>query len=144
METGATALAFASEGMAEMNGVAIRPNSARDIAAGIEIALVTEDPEGAFTQAVTNGAAPVKATEVKPWGQKVCRATGILSPWGRMLACSRLPWDDWAGEGVQERPWTVISPGDGGCCLTPLPPQSGRAPRPGLWLAWCCRPALSG
>ncbi len=71
METGATALAFASEGMAEMNGVAIRPNSARDIAAGIEIALVTEDPEGAFTQAVTNGAAPVKAIEVKPWGQKV-------------------------------------------------------------------------
>jgi uncharacterized glyoxalase superfamily protein PhnB len=71
METGATALAFASEGMAEMNGVAIRPNSARDIASGIEIAFVTEDPERAFTQAVASGAAPVKPVQVKPWGQMV-------------------------------------------------------------------------
>lgn len=51
--------------------LAIRPNSARDVTPGIEIAFVTEDPEGAFTRAAANGAAPRKLIEVKPWGQKV-------------------------------------------------------------------------
>ncbi len=40
METGATALAFASESFAEMNRIAIGPNTARDLPAGLEIALV--------------------------------------------------------------------------------------------------------
>jgi lactoylglutathione lyase len=71
METGSTALGFASEGMAEANGVAIRPNTPRDLAAGIEICLVTETPEAAYQHAVASGAAPVRPVEVKQWGQKV-------------------------------------------------------------------------
>lgn len=71
METGGTALAFASEAMAEMHGVAIRPNTPRDVAPGIEIALVTDEPDDAYARAVAGGAAPVKPVEVKPWGQKV-------------------------------------------------------------------------
>ncbi len=71
METGGTALAFASEGMAERNGVAIRPNAPRDAAAGIEVGLVTEDPETAYARALAAGASAVKPVEVKPWGQKV-------------------------------------------------------------------------
>lgn len=71
METGSTTLGFASEGMAEANGVAIRPNTPRDVAAGIEICLVTDTPEEAYAHAVAAGAAPVKQVETKPWGQKV-------------------------------------------------------------------------
>lgn len=71
METGDTALGFASEALAGANGVAIRPNSPRDVAAGIEICLVTDTPEAAYDHAVASGAAPVKSVETKPWGQKV-------------------------------------------------------------------------
>ncbi len=71
METGSTALGFASEALAEANGIAIRPNTPRDVAAGIQICLVTETPEQAYAHAVAMGAAPVKPVEVKPWGQKV-------------------------------------------------------------------------
>lgn len=71
LETGSTTLAFASEALAEANGLAIRPNSPRDVAAGVEICLVTETPEEAYAHAVAAGAAPVKPVELKPWGQKV-------------------------------------------------------------------------
>jgi lactoylglutathione lyase len=71
METGSTALAFAGDAMAEMNGVAIRPNRKSDVAAGFEIALVTDDPEAAYKKAVTAGAMPVKPPAAKPWGQVV-------------------------------------------------------------------------
>jgi len=71
MDTGETTLSFAAETMAEMNGLAIRPNSPRDLPAGIEICLVTESPEAAYGQAVGAGALAVKAVEEKPWGQRV-------------------------------------------------------------------------
>lgn len=71
METGSTALGFASETMAEGNDLAIRPNTPHDVAAGIEICLVTNTPEDAYAHAVAEGAAPVKPVEMKPWGQKV-------------------------------------------------------------------------
>lgn len=71
METGSTALAFASERLAEANGIAIRPNTLRDVAAGIEICLVTDAPEAAYEHAVASGAVPVKPVERKPWGQDV-------------------------------------------------------------------------
>ena len=71
METGSTALAFAGEAMAELNAVTIRPNRPGDVAAGIEIALVTEDPEVAYKKAVTAGAIAVKPPVLKPWGQTV-------------------------------------------------------------------------
>jgi lactoylglutathione lyase len=71
METGTTTLSFASNAMAEMNGLAIRPNTHHDVAAGIEIVLVTDTPEQAYEQAVAAGALPLHPVEVKPWGQKV-------------------------------------------------------------------------
>nr|WP_063571511.1 VOC family protein [Luteibacter rhizovicinus] len=71
METGETALSFAGETLAQMNGLAIRPNSLRDLPAGIEICLVTDSPEDAYEQALGAGALPVKAVEAKPWGQQV-------------------------------------------------------------------------
>jgi uncharacterized glyoxalase superfamily protein PhnB len=71
MDTGETALSFAAETMAEMNGLAIRPNSPRDLPAGIEICLVTDSPEQAYDHAVAAGALAAKAVEEKPWGQRV-------------------------------------------------------------------------
>jgi lactoylglutathione lyase len=71
MDTGETALSFAAETMAEMNGLAIRPNSPRDLPAGIEICLVTDSPEDAYDHAVAVGALAAKAVEEKPWGQRV-------------------------------------------------------------------------
>ena len=71
METGATALSFASEAMAEANGIAIRPNRPRDLASGFELCLIVSDPQEAFDRAVAAGAAPVRPPEQKPWGQTV-------------------------------------------------------------------------
>lgn len=71
MDTGETTLSFAAETMAEMNGLAIRPNSLRDLPAGIEICLVTDSPEQAYDYAVAAGALAAKAVEEKPWGQRV-------------------------------------------------------------------------
>ena len=71
METGSTALAFAGEAMAELNGVAIRPNRMDEVAAGVEIALVTDNPAAAYERAVAAGAIAVKPPELKPWGQTV-------------------------------------------------------------------------
>ena len=71
METGATALAFAHEQMAEMHGIAIRAHRSGDTPAGVEICFVTDAPEQAYTHAVAQGAVPLKAPEAKPWGQIV-------------------------------------------------------------------------
>ncbi len=71
LETGSTVLAFAGEPMAAMNGLAIRPNRKADLAAGFEIAFVTDDPEAAYGKAVSAGASAVKPPELKPWGQTV-------------------------------------------------------------------------
>ena len=66
METGATALAFASETLTEMNGLAIRPGSARDVAAEVEVALVTDAPEKAHVRAIAAGAAPASRSRPSP------------------------------------------------------------------------------
>jgi len=71
MDTGETTLAFAGEAMADMNGVAIRPNRPGELPAGFEICLVTDTPEDGYDRAVAAGAAAVKAVESKPWGQRV-------------------------------------------------------------------------
>ncbi|WP_199772948.1 VOC family protein [Ensifer adhaerens] len=89
METGQTALAFASETMAELNGFAIRANRKGDLAAGFEIALVCSAPHEAYHKAVAAGAAPVKPPEEKPWGQVV----GYVRDLNGCLVelCSELP-----------------------------------------------------
>ena len=71
METGDTTLAFAGEPMAEMNGLSIRPNRKSDVAAGYEIAMVSEDPNAAYASALEAGASAVKPPTLKPWGQIV-------------------------------------------------------------------------
>lgn len=71
MDTGETTLAFAGEAMADLNGVVVRPNSPRDLPAGIEICLVTDLPEKAYEHAISAGAFAAKAVEEKPWGQRV-------------------------------------------------------------------------
>ncbi len=63
IETGATALAFASHALAEANGLPIDPGSPPS---GAEIALVTDGVDAAFRRAVDAG-----ATAAKPWGQVV-------------------------------------------------------------------------
>jgi lactoylglutathione lyase len=71
LDTGATTLAFASEAMAQMNGIAIRPHTPQDVAAAFELCLVTNDPDAAYARALGAGAYAVKPTEQKPWGQRV-------------------------------------------------------------------------
>jgi lactoylglutathione lyase len=70
METGGTALAFASE---ELVGEEIRFRATRaaDAPPGAEIGLVTEDVASDFRRAVSAGAVPVQEPKVKPWGQTV-------------------------------------------------------------------------
>jgi len=63
METGATALAFAHEQRSEMHGIAIRVHRSGDTPAGVEICFVTD--------AVAQGAAPLKVSKAEPWGQIV-------------------------------------------------------------------------
>ena len=71
METGETALAFAGNEAAELNGLAIRPNASGTLPAGWEICLVTDNVKSGFNHAVNSGATPVAAPAEKPWGQTV-------------------------------------------------------------------------
>lgn len=72
METGATALAFAANELAE-SGLpqGFRPNTPTQPPAGIEIAFTTDDVAAAFSRAVEAGAIPVAEPKTKPWGQQV-------------------------------------------------------------------------
>lgn len=71
MQTGETTLGFAASTMAELNGLRIRPNTPGDVAAGFELCLVSDDPDGALADAVAAGATLEKAVVEKPWGQRV-------------------------------------------------------------------------
>jgi lactoylglutathione lyase len=71
MDTGATALAFASEDMVSTTCHGFRRNRLEDQAAGAEVALVTDDVPKSFTRAVAAGALPVVQPIEKPWGQVI-------------------------------------------------------------------------
>ncbi len=71
LETGATALAFASEELAKDNGLTVRFNRPKEDAAAVEVALVTPDVEAAFERAVKAGAQAAQPPKQKPWGQTV-------------------------------------------------------------------------
>ncbi len=72
LDTGETRLAFASEGLADLNGVKIVNNRLdSNKSAGIEIALVTEDVIDAYHHAIAVGAVDVHAPTEKPWGQTI-------------------------------------------------------------------------
>lgn len=71
LETGTVTLAFAAEEMAEINGLAIRPQRKDDPAQAVEIALICDDPQSAWDRAVAAGALPVSPPQTKPWKQIV-------------------------------------------------------------------------
>lgn len=72
METGATALAFASNALAESNFPGgFRANDRSRPPAGIEIAFTTEDVASAYSRAVEAGAIDLASPQTKPWGQQV-------------------------------------------------------------------------
>jgi uncharacterized glyoxalase superfamily protein PhnB len=71
LETGATALAFASEALAKDNGLSVRFHRPNEDAAAVEVAFVTPDVQAAFERAVKAGARPAQPPKVKPWGQTV-------------------------------------------------------------------------
>ncbi len=72
LDTGATALAFATHALGESNlpdGYVQASSSKQPL--GIEIALVTEFVREAHARAVSAGAISLKAPMVKPWGQTI-------------------------------------------------------------------------
>lgn len=72
METGGTALAFASNEQAATslpNG--FRQNDPSQPPVGIELAFTTDNVKVAYDKAIKGGAKKVLAPETKPWGQDV-------------------------------------------------------------------------
>ena len=71
LETGSTTLAFASHDLGKNNLPDGYLKASGDKPLGIEIALVTDDVEKAYTKAVSSGATSMRAPLAKPWGQIV-------------------------------------------------------------------------
>ena len=72
MDTGATALAFATHDLGASNlpnGYIKASHSAEPL--GMEIALVTENVAEAHAKALAAGAVSIKEPQMKPWGQTV-------------------------------------------------------------------------
>lgn len=72
LETGTTTLAFANHTLGAANlpaGYVQASQSERPL--GMEIALVAEQVEAAYAQALAAGALPIQAPVCKPWGQTV-------------------------------------------------------------------------
>lgn len=82
MNTGATSLAFAKEGMVRDLGVGFTPLRPDVAAPGIEIALTTVDVSAALAAALAAGAMLVKEAEEKPWGQTVAY---VRDPFGLLV-----------------------------------------------------------
>jgi catechol 2,3-dioxygenase-like lactoylglutathione lyase family enzyme len=72
METGTTALAFATHELGSSNlPKGYVKASSSDVPLGMEVALVTENVAAAHAKAIAAGAFSVKEPIVKPWGQTV-------------------------------------------------------------------------
>jgi lactoylglutathione lyase len=72
LETGATALAFATHELAASNLPGVYEGAtANGGRPPFEVCFVTEDVEGAYARAVEAGADPVSEPQTKPWGQDV-------------------------------------------------------------------------
>jgi lactoylglutathione lyase len=72
LETGATALGFVADFLAEKNlPDGYRRNMTGSPPSGFEVALVTEDVAAAFEKAIAAGALLVSKPEAKSWGQIV-------------------------------------------------------------------------
>lgn len=71
LNTGDIKLAFASNSLAQSNGVTFLKNDAKSDAAGFEIALIANDVRQSYNHALNNGAIAIKEPTKKPWGQDV-------------------------------------------------------------------------
>jgi lactoylglutathione lyase len=72
LDTGATTLSFAAHALGDMNfagGHVHADKSEQPL--GFEIALVTDDVEGAHTKTINAGGKEMAAPLLKPWGQTV-------------------------------------------------------------------------
>lgn len=69
LETGATALGFASIALAKSNVGDFEPQDRKNKPAGFEVSFTTNDIEKAFKQALDNGCLEVAKPQAKPWGQ---------------------------------------------------------------------------
>ena len=77
LDTGSTVLAFASETLAESNGVQFIKNTLQNPPAGFEIALIADDVHEAYQNACNEGAISIKEPTQKPWGQYVAYVRDI-------------------------------------------------------------------
>jgi catechol 2,3-dioxygenase-like lactoylglutathione lyase family enzyme len=71
LDTGSTRLSFATLELGDGNAGGVTPGDPAGRPAHFEVALVTDDVEGAFARARDAGAVVVKEPAVKPWGQTV-------------------------------------------------------------------------
>ncbi len=71
MNSGETKLSFVKESFAMQMGLAFKPNRLKDPPAGVEITLITEHVDKAFTKALDAGATVVMEPAQKPWGQSI-------------------------------------------------------------------------
>jgi catechol 2,3-dioxygenase-like lactoylglutathione lyase family enzyme len=72
MDTGATTLAFAANGLAKSNlACGFQENHLSNPPAGFEIAFTTDDVQVAYDRALEAGATAVSPPATKPWGQIV-------------------------------------------------------------------------
>ena len=60
-----------AEELADLHGFALRPNRSGDLAAGVEIALVSADPDADYARALAYGASALSPPKDMPWGQRV-------------------------------------------------------------------------
>jgi lactoylglutathione lyase len=89
LDTGQTRLSFATLELGDGNVGGGVPGDPAGRPANFEVALVTDDVEGAVTRAREAGAAVVKEPVVKPWGQTVAY---VRDPDGTLVeVCSPLP-----------------------------------------------------
>lgn len=72
LDTGETALALAAHELAAANLPGVyRPEQHPGSRPAFEVCFVTQDVQGAFDRAVTEGADAVTPPQTKPWGQDV-------------------------------------------------------------------------
>ncbi len=77
MATGETKLSFLSVRFAQSMGIAFAKNSLKNLAAGFEVTLITQDVAADFNHAVASGAIAIAAPALKPWGQTVAYVKDI-------------------------------------------------------------------
>lgn len=72
MDTGATTLSFAANGLAKSNlPVEFRENTLSEPPAGFDVAFTTADVQAAYDRALAAGALALAPPKSKPWGQTV-------------------------------------------------------------------------